>query len=229
MTVTPGATYSGFVWFRRVNYGWADGLLQVTQPDGTVIVEDTLLAGDFEWHRLAVSFVAPGNTVKFRIGLQGDRGETRYFVLDDATLIEGTVGDLANTGFEDGLDAWTIVGANDGTVVPVTVGGDTAIQITSVTGQPVGVEQWFDGYDDNAASAAVSLAGGSNAQVVLEVLRSDGTVVETWPVALDIANPTATIGGVGWSSHNEDILIYRITTTGAGDVLVDWTNVGLTT
>ena len=87
-------------------------------------------------------------------------------------------------------------------MVPVTVGGDTAIQITPSTGQPVGVGQWFGGYDTNAASATVSVSG------------SDGWV---------------TIGDVFWAPDSEDVLICRVTTTGADSVLVDWTDVGFAT
>ena len=231
VAVIPGTAYSGFVWLANYNWGSGGVFLQVTQPDGTVISEDVATPATLgEWIRLGVSFVATGDSVRFRVGLVGDVCSTRGFAIDDAALIEGTVGDLVNAGFDDGLDAWTIVGGGEGTVVPVTVGGDTAIQITPSTGQPVGVEQWFDGYGYNAASARVSVSGADSAQVTLEVLRLDGTLVDdSGSVSVSASQGWVTIGDVFWVPDSEDVLIYRITTTGSGDVLVDWILVGLAT
>ena len=102
--------------------------------------------------------------------------------------------------------------------------------LLSVTGEPVGVGQWFDGYAYNAASTRVSVSGPDSAAVTLEVLRLDGTLVDdSGPVSVSGSDGWVTIGDVFWTLETEDVLIYRITTTGAGDVQVDWTLVGLTT
>ena len=167
--------------------------------------------------------------MRFRVGLFGTYCSSRAFVVDVAVLVEGQVGDLANAGFDDGLTGWTIVGETGGTVAPVDVGGNTAIQMTSVTGQPVGVEQLFDGYDYNAASATVSVASGDEAQVMLEILRLDGTVVDAQSVTVVGGQGWVTIGSGLWSAGAEDVLVYRLTTTGADPVFFDYGIVGLAT
>ncbi len=118
-------------------------------------------------------------------------------------------------------------------------GGDTSdpcrcptlveVDIVSVTGQPVGVEQLFDGYDYNAASATVSVASGDEAQVMLEILRLDGTVVDAQSVTVVGGQGWVTIGSGLWSAGTEDVLVYRLTTTGADPVFFDYGIVGLAT
>lgn len=143
------------------------------------------------------------------------------------TLVEGQVGDLTNAGSDDGLAGWTIIGEADGTVTPVDSGGVTTVRLQSLTGQPVGIEQWFDGYSYNAAQAIVSAETPTGTNVILEVFRLDGTQVDIRSEPVDFFQGWVSTGGVGWPSGTEDVLLYRLTTTGTGALLVDTAITGL--
>ncbi|KAA3638852.1 MAG: hypothetical protein DWP92_05530 [Armatimonadetes bacterium] len=225
--VTPGQSYSGFVWFARSSGAYPDVILEITESDGTVVASKarTVFAGG--WQLLDVSFTAPSDSVVFRAGLDGPYGESRGTAIDDAVLVEGDIGTLDNRSFDNGLDAWSIVGGTDGTVTAVGGGGITAAELVSQTGQPVGVEQWFNGSGFNAANATVTVDSLSDTQVTLDILRLDGTVVTTWSETLNSTDGWVTIGDVGWGYQDEDALVYRITTQGPGAVRVDATFVSL--
>ncbi|NHZ70847.1 MAG: hypothetical protein GWP18_04325, partial [Proteobacteria bacterium] len=224
---TPGESYSGFVWFAHSSGANPDVILEVTELDGTVIASDARTVFVDGWQLLDVSFTAPGDTVVFRAGLDGPYGESRGAALDDAILVERDVGTLYNRTFDDGLDAWSIVGDSDGTVTAVSSGGITAAELVSQTGQPVGVEQWFNGNGFNAANATVAVDSTEPTEVTLEILRLDDTVVATWSVTLNSTDDWVTIGDVGWGYRDEDVLVYRITTQGPGAVRIDTAFVAL--
>ena len=120
-----------------------------------------------------------------------------------------------HTGFDAGLDQWTIAGPSNGTVTPIDAGGFTAALLDSQTGQPVGVEQVFDGYGVNAASASVSIASGLSAQITLDILRLDGSEVDSCTSTIDGLAGTVTTCSVYWPLDTEDLLVYRITSTGS--------------
>ncbi|NHZ71231.1 MAG: hypothetical protein GWP18_06275 [Proteobacteria bacterium] len=202
-------------------------ILEVTELDGAVIASDARTVFVEGWQLLGVSFTAPGDTVVFRAGLDGPYGEFRGAALDDALLVERDVGTLYNRTFDDGLDAWSIVGDSEGTVTAVSSGGVTAVELVSQTGQPVGVEQWFNGNGFNAANATLTVDSTDDTQVTLEILRLDDTVVATWSATLNSSDGWVTIGDVGWEYRDEDVLVYRITTQGPGAVRVDATFVSL--
>ena len=127
--------------------------------------------------------------MRFRVGLFGTYCSSRAFVVDVAVLVEGQVGDLANAGFDDGLTGWTIIGEADGTVTAVEAAGVTAARLESVTGQPVGIEQWFDAHSYNAAHAIVSAETLTDANVILEVFRLDGTQVDSGSDPVNLLQP----------------------------------------
>ncbi|NHZ71229.1 MAG: hypothetical protein GWP18_06265 [Proteobacteria bacterium] len=104
----------------------------------------------------------------------------------------------------------------------------TTVDLWSQTGQPVGIEQLLDGYNYNAAIAIVSAQGG-DALVTLDIMRLDGTLVDMWTETIGMLQGWVTMGGIAWSYATEDILVYRLTTTGPGTVQVDFVLVGLAT
>lgn len=141
---------------------------------------------------------------------------TEVALVDGVLLIDGQIGDLTNAGFDDGLTGWKVIGQADGTVTIDTNGGDTAARLESVTGQPVGIEQWFDGYSSNTVQAIVSAATGTDSIVIVEVFRLDGTLVDIGSASVNQFQGWIPAGDVAWQLGTEDVLSYRLATTAAG-------------
>jgi hypothetical protein len=218
VSVTQGESYTASTWYSQFYGGNEDtAMLQILDSAGSVIAQDSIVGyypGQV-WQRITVPFTASSDTVRFRIAFSFVWGGGNFVMFDDALLVEESVSDLRNPGFDAGLDQWTIVGPSNGTVTPVDVGGFTAALLDSQTGQPIGVEQVFDGYGTNTVTASVSLADGLDSQLTLEVLRLDGTVIDTCSTTLALGQGTISTCSVNWSIATEDLLVYRITTTGS--------------
>jgi len=144
--------------------------------------------------------------------VSGDRSRAEF---DDALLVEASISDLVNDRFDDGLTEWAIVGPSNGTVTAVDAGGFTAALLDSQNRQPVGIEQVFDAYTVNTATASISLADGPDSQLTLEIVRLDGTVLDTCTTTVILGQGTITTCSVNWSIGTEDLLVYRVTTTGS--------------
>ena len=233
-SVTPGESYQASVWYSQF---WGSpeetATLQILDSAGSVITQDSIVGyypGQV-WQRITVPFTAPSDTVRFRIAFSFVSGGGNFVMFDDALLVEESVSSLGNPGFDAGLDQWTIAGPSNGTVTAVDAGGFTAALQDSHTGQPVGVEQVFDGYGTNTVTASVSLADGLDSQLTLDIHRLDGTVIDTCSTTVTLGQGTITTCSVNWSSATEDLLLYRITTTGSpsgpASVYVEDVNVGV--
>ncbi len=82
------------------------------------------------------------------------------------------------------------------------------------------------GYSSNTAQAVVSAASGTASIVIVEVFRLDGSRVDIGSVAVNEFQGWIAAGDVAWQPGTEDVLLYRLTTTAAGALLVDTTIVG---
>lgn len=85
----------------------------------------------------------------------------------------------------------------------------------------------IDGYDYNAAKAWVSAESVGGTNVILEVFRLDGAQVDIRSGPVDYFAGWVSTGFAEWFWQAEGILLFRVTTTGAVPLLVDFAWVGV--
>lgn len=228
--VAAGEPHFASVWFNRYNAGGAQVALQVTQPDGTVIAQDTATVFSAGWQRLGVTFTAPSDTVQFRMVLPSFFGEDTVVALDDATLTTGATAELTNPDLDDGygLPGWTPIGTASGTVrvVEDTGPGDLAVEIRPEMTSDVGVEQSFDAFRYYSADIDARVMFGTDATVLIEMVRPDGSIAATDSLSINWADGWVGVGA-GWPDYTEDILTFRVSVINSPGVAVWFDNAGL--
>ncbi len=215
--VNTGTDYLATVWIRGPSF--ADAGLRIVEPDGTLIAEHVGASNWSGWLRLTVSFTAPTSEIKFQLWGGDGGGDGVFFDWDDAALVDADTVAWVNSDFDDSttsLPGWTIVGGELGTVEPEVVDagtGDVAALVTRTEGVGVvGFEQLVDVWNlANTVSITAQVTGTTGANVTLDVLRLDGTVIGTDNAALILSDGEVTLAVPAWVLSGEGIVRVRVT------------------
>ncbi len=231
--VIPGGSYLASVQVGRFSGAYPSAALEVLDNTGTVVASDTVEFGIVqEWRRLAVAFVAPSDTVTFRIvWLHYQTGEDAEVWFDDTRLEPSEV--PANLAFEAGtLNGWTADPANPGTVFEVRPDGapgasDPYAAHLLIPGSAFGSEQLTRTVRmPGVTEASVLVSGTAGAVATLEVTDAGGTgtdsVTLTGPDEWALLSVPITTG----DQITIRLIGDRGTQAGAVDIAFDGVNMG---
>ncbi len=166
----------------------------------------------------------PGNEIKFQLWGGGGGRDGTWFEWDDAALVDPGAVAWINGDFDDSttaLPGWDVIGGGSGTVEPVVVDagtGDVAALVTTGVGL-IGFEQLVDVWGAyNTVSITAEVTSLSGANVALQVLRLDGTLVAEDNRPLAFADGEVILTVPGWDLSGEGIVTVRVTvnTSSAG-------------
>ncbi|VAW09380.1 hypothetical protein MNBD_ACTINO02-2451, partial [hydrothermal vent metagenome] len=215
--VATGTDYVATVWIRPM--GVSGAVLRILEPDGTLIAEDVGVPGSYGWSRLTVPFTAPGSEIRFQLWGGDGGGDGTFIDWDDVALVDAGAVAWINGDFDDSatsLPGWSVVGGELGTVEPVVVDagtGDVAALVTTTgVGGVVGLEQLVDVWGTaNTVSVTARVTSLSGANVTLQVLRLDGTVIDADSAALLSSDGEVVLTVPPWVLSGEGIVRVRVT------------------